>query len=236
MLWRRFPVERTYTVDDFGRTLPILIDSGCCRARPIKIGRFVCKPFNAAVGAGDGCSDWLLDFVCQRRGHFPQRAYTIDVRQVGFQLSPLLLLSNIHPCPKEILESPTLRDRNTHTTNVTSRSVRPHDSFCKVESKVVIQHLRDALSHELAIIRVYKSQIFFYCWGAVAVLEKLQVGNLIPLETRQKAKGRCDLLPGHVRFVGKRAEEGDAATLLNGVGGLEVECLPETLDCRKDLR
>src|SRR5271170_3635197 len=64
-LWRRFLVERTYTVDDFGRTIPILIDSGCCHTGPIKIGRFVCQPFNAAVGAGDGGSDGLLDLVCQ---------------------------------------------------------------------------------------------------------------------------------------------------------------------------
>src|SRR4029077_17406696 len=47
---------------------------------------------------------------------------------------------------------------------------------------------------------------------AIAILEKLEVGHLSPLEARQQAKRRCDFLPGHVRFVGKRAEEGDAAT------------------------
>src|SRR5712692_10600695 len=86
-LWRRFLVERTDTVDDFSRTIPILIDSGCCRTSPIKIGRFVCQPFYAAVGAGDGGSDGLLDFVCQRRCYFPQRAYTIDVCQMVLELS-----------------------------------------------------------------------------------------------------------------------------------------------------
>ena len=60
--------------------------------------------------------------------------------------------------------------------------------------------------------------------SAIAVLEKLDVGYLISLETRQEAKWRCNFLPGHGGFVGKRAEEGDATTLLNSVGDLEVEC------------
>ncbi len=71
--------------------------------------------------------------------------------------------------------------------------------------------------------------------SAVAVLEKLDVSNLVPLETRQETKWRCNFLPGRLRFVGKRAEEGDAATLLNGVGDLEIECFPEPLDSRKDI-
>ena len=71
--------------------------------------------------------------------------------------------------------------------------------------------------------------------SAIAVLEKLNVSDLIPLETRQEAKWRCDFLPGRVRFVGKRAEEGDVATLLNGVGDLEVERFPKPLDCLKDI-
>src|SRR5271154_5107926 len=29
---------------------------------------------------------------------------------------------------------------------------------------MVVQHCRNALFHERAIFRVYKSQIFFYCW------------------------------------------------------------------------
>ena len=64
-LGRRLLVEGTYTVDDLSRTIPIPIDSGCCHTSPIKIGRFVCQPFNAAVGGGDGGSDGLLDLVCQ---------------------------------------------------------------------------------------------------------------------------------------------------------------------------
>src|SRR5690348_2086686 len=71
--------------------------------------------------------------------------------------------------------------------------------------------------------------------SAIAVLEKLEVGHVAPLEARQQAKRRCDFLPSHVRFVSKRAEKGDAATLLNGVGDLEIECRPEALDCCKDL-
>src|SRR4029077_46602 len=72
--------------------------------------------------------------------------------------------------------------------------------------------------------------------STIAVLEKLDVGHLSPLKARQHAKRRRDFLPSYVRFVGKRAEEGDAATLLDGIGDLEVECFPEALDCRKDIR
>ena len=62
--------------------------------------------------------------------------------------------------------------------------------------------------------------------STIAVLEKLDVGHLSPLKARQQAKRRRDFLPSHVRFVSKRAEKGDAATLLNGVGDLEIECRP----------
>ena len=58
---------------------------------------------------------------------------------------------------------------------------------------------------------------------------------LFPLETRQQTKRGCDFLPGHIRFVGKRAEECNAATLLNGVGDREVECFPEALDRSEDI-
>jgi hypothetical protein len=71
--------------------------------------------------------------------------------------------------------------------------------------------------------------------SAIAVLEKLDIGHLRPLEARQQAKRRCDFLPRDDRFVSKRAEEGDTATLLDSVGNLEIECFAEALDCRKDL-
>jgi hypothetical protein len=57
--------------------------------------------------------------------------------------------------------------------------------------------------------------------SAIAVLEKLDVGHLSPLKARQQTKRRCDFLPDHVRFLGKGAEEGNAATLLNSIGDLE---------------
>ena len=62
------------------------------------------------------------------------------------------------------MESPPLRDRNTHTTYVPNLSIRPHNSFCEVEWAMVGQHVRNSLFHERAVFRVYKSQIFFYCW------------------------------------------------------------------------
>jgi hypothetical protein len=88
--------------------------------------------------------------------------------QVGFTalqlLSHLHLLSNIHPCPKETLESPSLRDRNTHAAHATNLSIWPHNPFREVECAMVDQHRRNSLFHEGAIFRVYKSQIFFYSW------------------------------------------------------------------------
>ena len=69
--------------------------------------------------------------------------------------------------------------------------------------------------------------------SAIAVIEKLDVGNLIPLETRQQAEGRRDLFSGHGRFVDRRAEESDSVTLLNIIWDLEIERFPEALDRRK---
>ena len=40
-LWRRLLVKGSYAVDDFRRTIPILIDSGCCRTGLIPIGSLV---------------------------------------------------------------------------------------------------------------------------------------------------------------------------------------------------
>ena len=71
--------------------------------------------------------------------------------------------------------------------------------------------------------------------SAVAVLEKLEVSNLISLEARQETKRRCDFSPGHIRFVGKRAKEGDTVTLLYRVRDSEVEGFPEASDRCKDL-
>src|SRR6266852_2238421 len=91
-VWRRRLVARTNPVDDFSRTIPILIDSGCCCTGPIKSVRVVRQPFNAAVGAGDGGGNGLFDFVRQRRGHFPQHGYSIDVCQIVLELTQSLAL------------------------------------------------------------------------------------------------------------------------------------------------
>jgi hypothetical protein len=37
-LWRRFLVERTYTVDDLSRTIPVLVDFGGCRTGRSRLG------------------------------------------------------------------------------------------------------------------------------------------------------------------------------------------------------
>src|SRR5690348_13664382 len=71
--------------------------------------------------------------------------------------------------------------------------------------------------------------------GTIAVLEKLEVSNLIPLKTSQEGIWRCNLPPGHVRLVGERAEKSDTVPLLNSVGDLEVECFPAALDRHKDI-
>src|SRR6202453_3843357 len=76
-LCMRLSVEGTYPIDDLRRTFPISVDSGRGCAGPVDVWRVVRKPFDATVGAGDGSSDWLLDFVRQGRGHFPHHAHTI---------------------------------------------------------------------------------------------------------------------------------------------------------------
>jgi len=69
---------------------------------------------------------------------------------------------------------------------------------------------------------------------AIAVLEELDVRDLVALETRQETKWRCDFLAGRDRFVGERAEEGDAVSLFDRVGDLEVERVPKALDGLED--
>src|SRR6202167_6826306 len=81
-------------VSDLSCTISIFIDLGRCRSSPIKVGRFVCQPFDAAVGTGHCGGNGLLDFVCQGGGHFAQHAPTICVCQIGLELSqpfPFLL-------------------------------------------------------------------------------------------------------------------------------------------------
>src|SRR6266481_9261567 len=175
MLWSRFLVERTYTVDDFSRTIPILIDSGCCRTGPIQIGRFVCEPFYAAVGAGDGCSDGLLDFVCQRGGHFPQRAYTIDVRQVGLQLSQpvarlfgTLALGDIDHCAEHLnkLSSGT-QNWMADAMNVFDCSIGLHDSELYVAIYFREERPFTRQLHLIAVFWVYSLQPLVEHWQAL---------------------------------------------------------------------
>src|SRR6202035_4503971 len=59
-----------------------------------------------------------------------------------------------------------------------SLAVGPHNSFCEVECKMVIQHLHNALFHEGAIFRMYKSQIFFYCWRLATRIKAVNVKQL----------------------------------------------------------
>ncbi len=162
-LWRRLLVERTDTVDDCRRTIPILIDSACCRAGPVKIGRFVCQPFNAAVGAGDGGGDGLLDFVCQRGGHFPQRAYTIDVCQIGLELTQpvarlfgTLALGDIDHCAEHLnkLSSGT-QNWMADAMNVFDCSIGLHESELYVAIYFREERLFTRQLHLIAVFWVY---------------------------------------------------------------------------------
>src|SRR5208282_5986905 len=82
-LWKRLPVEGAYTVDDFSRTASILHSSLRCPAHLVQIWLVALKPAEGGLGTHDYRGDGLLDLVCQRRGHFPQHAHTIDVRELG---------------------------------------------------------------------------------------------------------------------------------------------------------
>ncbi len=48
-----FFVEGPQTVDDIGRTVPLLLTSSCCRARPFDVGGIMCKPTQTSAGACD---------------------------------------------------------------------------------------------------------------------------------------------------------------------------------------
>jgi len=84
-LRKRFLVERTYTVDDFSRTIAHtyrfeLLPHGA-RSR---FGGFVVPAIQRKLLAlVMAASDGLLDLVCQRCSHFTQRAHTIGMGQIG---------------------------------------------------------------------------------------------------------------------------------------------------------
>src|ERR1700722_14225482 len=116
---------------------------------------------------------------CSAPGPTAGLAHLLGLGQICFPAPELLgeklVFSNIHPGPKEALKNLTLRDRNTYTPYVTTLSVGPHNSFCKIESKMVIQHLGDALFHEGAIFRVHKSQVFFNCGRRVTRIKAVNL-------------------------------------------------------------
>src|ERR1700743_2337345 len=93
---------------------------------------------------------------------------SLGLSQIGFPASEFLgeelVLSNIHPRPKETLKSSPLCDRNPHAAHAANLSIWPHNPFREVECAMVHHHRRDSLFHERAIFRVYESHIFFYGW------------------------------------------------------------------------
>src|SRR5271155_2075957 len=81
-------------------------------------------------------------------------------------------------------------------------SVRPHNSFCEVECKMVVQHCRNALFHERAIFRVYKSQIFFYRWRLatrIKTIDPKQLGG--PVFESSCVEGPTSHMGNALRFT-----------------------------------
>src|SRR6266480_1038368 len=93
----------------------------------------------------------------------------------------------------------------------------------------------DLFSRGIAVISCASARSERTC-RAKAVLEKLKVSNLVRFETCQQAERRSDFPSGHVRFESDRAKEGDSVPLLDGIRELEIERLPESLDCPRGFR
>src|ERR1700730_18325100 len=65
---RTFFIERPQTINHIGRAVSVLLNSGCCCARPFKVRWIAREPSQTRVGAGDGGGYGLPDFVRQRGG------------------------------------------------------------------------------------------------------------------------------------------------------------------------
>src|SRR5258708_39491 len=87
-----FLVEGPQTVDNIGCTVSVLLNSSCCRAGPLQVGRITCKPSQTGVRAGDRGGDGLFDFVRQRRGHFSHYVHAVDMCEVSLRLAQLFTL------------------------------------------------------------------------------------------------------------------------------------------------
>ena len=117
--------------------------------------------------------------------HLPKFLLTFSKR-----LDQLLLLSDIHPRTHESPQSPLLSRENAHTTDASSLSVRPHDSFREVECSMGRQHLFDLLLDEFPIFRMHQGQIFFLCWRVTSWIKSVDLKQF-RRPILESGRGKC---------------------------------------------
>src|SRR5207247_6171321 len=105
-------------------------------------------------------------------------------------LSQSFLLSDIHPCAHESLQSPPLTSRNAHATDASNLSVRPHDSLREVECSMGRQGLLNLLLDEYPIFRIHQGQILFLCRRLASRIEPMDLKQL-RRPILEPGRGKC---------------------------------------------
>src|SRR5207249_4752617 len=88
------------------------------------------------------------------------------------------LLSDIHPCAHESLQSPPLSSRSAHATDASNLSIRPHDSLREVECSMGRQDLLNLLLNECLIFRIHQGQILFLGRRLASRIESVDLKQL----------------------------------------------------------
>ena len=81
--WRRFLNVITDPVDYVSRAIGIADDAAKRFPDLTEVWRLPIQKIEGCTSVVARSGDRLCDFVSQRGGHFPQRAHTIDMCQIG---------------------------------------------------------------------------------------------------------------------------------------------------------
>src|SRR5208337_661688 len=71
--------------DDFTGSLPVADDPAGGFPGFLQIGHISGQPAQTRATATHNAREWLVDFMRDRGGQFPQYAYPVDVRQIGLE-------------------------------------------------------------------------------------------------------------------------------------------------------
>src|SRR5208337_872989 len=83
--------------DDFTGSLPVADDPAGGFPGLLQIRHISGQPAQTRAAATHNAREWLVDFMCDRGGQFPQYAYPVDVRKIGLELpQPVTLFFGPH--------------------------------------------------------------------------------------------------------------------------------------------